>query len=108
MKNNRKNRNKEKITNCNKYRLTKTISTKGFSKIPNEIKDDTLFIENQQKLLLSKCYKTAVAELNKWGLKNFYLEESKVENTLGQQGDDFVRDKFTLLVAVKYEIKFLN
>lgn len=108
MKNNRKNRNKEKITNRNKYRLKRTISTKGFSKIPNEIKDDTLFIQNQQKVLLSNCYKTAVTELNKWGLKNFYLEESKVENALCQHGDDFVRGKFTLLVAVKYEIKFLN
>lgn len=108
MKNNRKKKNKEKITNRNRYRLKRTISTKGYSKIPNEIKDETLFIENQQKVLLSKCHQTAVNELNKWGLKNFYLEESKVENMLGQQGHDFVRDKFTLLVAVKYEIKFLN
>lgn len=108
MKNNRKNRNKEKITNRNRYRLKRTISIKACSKIPNEIKDDTLFIENQQKVLLAKCYKTAVDELNKWGLNNFYLENIKVENALCQHGDDFVRDKFTLLVAVKYEIKFLN
>lgn len=108
MKNNRKNRNKEKITNRNKYRLKRSIKTKAYSKIPNEIKTDEIFIENMQRDLVSKCYKEANRELKKWGLKRFYLEEKKIENRLGQQSGDFVRDMFTLLVGVDYEIKFIN
>lgn len=108
MKNNRKNRNKEKIDNRNKYRLKRTINAKAYSKIPMQLESEVEFIKSRQSYLISKCYSSAKRELKKWGLKNFHLKEIKIENLMCQENSDFVMDRFTLLVGVDYEIKFIN
>lgn len=109
MKNNRKNRNNIKINIRNKYRINRIIHTKAYLKIPKQIAEDNVkIIEYGQKKLLYKCNLEAIRELNKCGLKKFYLQENKIDNVLCNDTDDFVMDVFTMLVSVKYDIKFIN
>jgi hypothetical protein len=108
MKNNRKNRNKIKISNRNRYRIFKKIDSKAYFKFPTEMIHNEIIIEKMQMDLVSKCYKAAKTELNKWGLKNYYLEESEVQNVIAQESDDFIKDNYTLLTILKFNIKFSN